>query len=49
MTTPDDLIKILDRILDASHHESDITALRQSLQADARFASTAREKYPECK
>lgn len=36
MTAPDELIKILDRILDGSRDESDIALLRQSLHTDAQ-------------
>ena len=36
MTAPDELIKILDRILDGSRDESDIALLRQSLETDAQ-------------
>lgn len=36
MTAPDELIKILERILDGSRDESDIALLRQSLQTDAQ-------------
>lgn len=36
MTAPDELIKILERILDGSRNESDIALLRQFLETDAQ-------------